>query len=95
MQRKVPKITSVEHLARALHKISHPTKLQILLSLVELDEPVTPMHVACELVLSTSMVSSSLKRMSEAGVLNRETHGKHTFYSVSTEFKSAVIGIFE
>lgn len=79
----------LEQLAHRFAMLGHPRKLEILLHMLHGKQTLTttiPTIIAHQLNMPVAVTSYSLKRMSSVGILSRVCHGRHTYYSVNSEF---------
>ena len=89
----------LDSLAEAFHALGHPTKLRLLRYVMEhegdLEHPIVPTMAAAELEIPVARAGHHLKRMYEAGVLDRHVTGRYTFYSVRKKFVIEVKEFFQ
>ncbi len=84
-----------QQLSRAFQVLGHPTKLRILdFVLGDTDEAVVPTLIAVKMNMPVARVSYSLKRMHEAGILERKVTGRYTFYSIDPQFLKLIEEFF-
>ena len=76
-------------------RVSDPGRLPILNLLATADEPVCVCHVTPELGLSQPTVSFHLKKLVQAGLVEREQRGVWTFYSVNHDVLNRLGKVFE
>ena len=62
--------------------LSDPTRLCVLMRLVEIGRAATVTEVACCCPVDLSVVSRHLKRLADAGVVRARRHGKEKRYQV-------------
>jgi ArsR family transcriptional regulator, arsenate/arsenite/antimonite-responsive transcriptional repressor len=88
--------TDAEQLAAALRVVADPARLR-LLSLIQAQ----PGHEACvchltePLGLSQPTVSHHLKKLADAGLIEREQRGRWAYYSLADEAMSRLAGLFD
>jgi ArsR family transcriptional regulator, arsenate/arsenite/antimonite-responsive transcriptional repressor len=81
--------------ARVFKALSDPGRVRILNLLATADEPVCVCHITPELGLSQPTVSFHLKKLVQAGLLEREQRGVWAFYSVNRDVLRRLGRIFE
>ena len=90
-------LKKLEVLVGYFHILGHPTKLRIVEYLIRPEQrgsAVVPTLLAHDLHLKVAVAAYSLKRLSEALVLDRECHGKHVFYTINPEFITNITEFF-
>lgn len=75
--------------------LSDPGRVRIVNLLANADEPVCVCDLTPELGLSQPTVSFHLKKLVQAGLLEREQRGVWAFYSVNREVLARLGSIFE
>jgi ArsR family transcriptional regulator, arsenate/arsenite/antimonite-responsive transcriptional repressor len=78
----------VEATARLFRAIGDPARVKIVNLLVTSDEPVCACEFEPALGLSQPTVSHHLKKLTEAGLLEREQRGKWAYFSLNREASS-------
>jgi ArsR family transcriptional regulator, arsenate/arsenite/antimonite-responsive transcriptional repressor len=81
--------------ASVFKALSDPGRVRILNLLTTADEPVCVCHITPELGLSQPTVSFHLKKLVQAGLLEREQRGVWAFYSVNREVMGRLGRVFE
>jgi ArsR family transcriptional regulator len=71
--------------ATLFRALSDPARVKIVNLLARADEPVCVCELVPAVELSQPTVSHHLKKLTEAGLLEREERGKWAFYSLSGE----------
>jgi ArsR family transcriptional regulator len=74
-----------EATATLFRALADPTRVKIVNLLARSDEPVCVCEFVPAVELSQPTVSHHLKKLTEAGLLEREERGKWAFYSLSGE----------
>jgi ArsR family transcriptional regulator, arsenate/arsenite/antimonite-responsive transcriptional repressor len=81
--------------ASVFKALSDPGRVRILNLLATAGEPVCVCHITPELGLSQPTVSFHLKKLVQAGLLERERRGVWAFYSVKREVLKRLGKVFE
>jgi len=81
--------------ASVFKALSDPGRVRILNLLATAGEPVCVCHITPELGLSQPTVSFHLKKLVQAGLLERERRGVWAFYSVNREVLKRLGKVFE
>jgi ArsR family transcriptional regulator len=74
-----------ETTASVFRALGDPTRVRIVNLLAASDEPVCVCEFVPTFALSQPTVSHHLKKLTEAGLLEREQRGKWAYYSLSSE----------
>src|SRR5919112_30158 len=75
--------------------LADPARVRILNLLATSDEPVCACHLIEPLGLSQPTVSHHLKRLVEAGLLDREQRGKWAYFSLTPEASTRLAGLVD
>jgi ArsR family transcriptional regulator, arsenate/arsenite/antimonite-responsive transcriptional repressor len=73
--------------ARLFDALGEPARVRLVNLLVSAGEPVCVCELTEPLGLAQATVSHHLKRLTDAGLLNREERGKWTYYSINEAAK--------
>jgi ArsR family transcriptional regulator len=84
-----------EATARLFASLGDPARVKILNLLATSLEPVCVCNLTRPLGLSQPTVSHHLKRLVEAGLLDREQRGKWAFFSLNREAVSKLAGLID
>jgi ArsR family transcriptional regulator len=85
-----------ENIASLLRAVSDPTRLQILALISQADQKEACVcNMTKPLGLSQPTISHHLKKLAEAGLINRERRGTWVWYSLNKERWQEVAGIFQ
>ena len=84
-----------ETTASVFKALSDPGRVRILNLLATAGEPVCVCHITPELGLSQPTVSFHLKKLVQAGLLEREQRGVWAFYSVNRDVLRRLGKVFE
>ena len=84
-----------ETTASVFKALSDPGRVRILNLIANADEPVCVCNLTPELGLSQPTVSFHLKKLVQAGLLEREQRGVWAFYSVNREVLRRLGKVFE
>ena len=87
--------TDAETTASVFKALSDPGRVRILNLLANADEPVCVCDITPELGLSQPTVSFHLKKLVQAGLLEREQRGVWAFYSINRDVLRRLSEIFE
>ena len=92
-----PSLTDDEAQATAtlFRALSDPARVKIVNLLARTDEPVCVCEFVPAVELSQPTVSHHLKKLTEAGLLEREERGKWAFYSLSGEALERLASLVE
>jgi ArsR family transcriptional regulator len=92
-----PSLTDDEAQATAtlFRALSDPARVKIVNLLARSDEPVCVCEFVPAVELSQPTVSHHLKKLTEAGLLEREERGKWAFYSLSGEALERLASLVE
>jgi ArsR family transcriptional regulator len=92
-----PSLTDGEAQATAtlFRALSDPARVKIVNLLARSDEPVCVCEFVPAVELSQPTVSHHLKKLTEAGLLEREERGKWAFYSLSGEALERLASLVE
>jgi ArsR family transcriptional regulator len=71
--------------ASLFRALADPTRVKIVNLLVNADQPVCPCELEPTLRLSQPTVSHHLKKLTDAGLLDREQRGRWAYFSINTE----------
>jgi ArsR family transcriptional regulator len=84
------------HATAALFRaLGDPTRVKIVNALSQSDEPVCVCELVPALSVSQPTVSHHLKKLTDAGLLEREERGKWAFYSLSGEAVERLASLVE
>ena len=72
--------------------LADPARVRIVNFVATSDEPVCACHLIEPLGLSQPTVSHHLKRLVDAGLLEREQHGKWAYFSLTPEARARLGG---
>jgi ArsR family transcriptional regulator, arsenate/arsenite/antimonite-responsive transcriptional repressor len=75
--------------------LSDPARVRIINVVATSDEPVCACHLIEPLGLSQPTVSHHLKRLVDAGLLEREQRGKWAYFSLTSEASSRLAGLVD
>jgi ArsR family transcriptional regulator len=75
--------------------LADPARVRIINVVATSDEPVCACHLIEPLGLSQPTVSHHLKRLVEAGLLEREQRGKWAYFSLTPEANSRLAGLVD
>jgi ArsR family transcriptional regulator len=78
-------LEEVEATARLFSALGDPARVRIVNLLARTEEPVCVCELVPALELSQPTVSHHLKKLTDAGLLEREQRGKWAYYSLSGE----------
>jgi ArsR family transcriptional regulator len=81
--------------ATLFRALSDPTRVKIVNLLARSDEPVCVCELVPAVEVSQPTVSHHLKKLTEAGLLEREERGKWAFYSLSGEAVERLASLVE
>ena len=81
----------VDKLAELYSTTSDPTRLKVLLFLLEGEQCVC--NVAEELEMSVSAVSHQLRRLRTSGLISRRKEGRHVYYSLADDHVRILISV--
>lgn len=81
--------------ATLFRALGDPTRVKIVNVLSQSDEPVCVCELVPALSVSQPTVSHHLKKLTEAGLLEREERGKWAFYSLSGEAVERLASLVE
>ena len=81
--------------ATLFRALSDPTRVKIVNLLARSDEPVCVCEFVPAVQLSQPTVSHHLKKLTEAGLLEREERGKWAYYSLSGEAVERLASLVE
>lgn len=85
---------AAESLSRTLRAIADPTRLQLLSMMIDIPSgEVTVGELVSNLDLGQPTVSHHLRIMVSDGLLHREPRGRHVWYSIASDRRSAVLDI--
>jgi ArsR family transcriptional regulator, arsenate/arsenite/antimonite-responsive transcriptional repressor len=84
-----------EATATLFRALSDPTRVKIVNLLARSDEPVCVCELVPAVELSQPTVSHHLKKLTEAGLLEREQRSKWAFYSLSGEAVERLASLVE
>ena len=84
-----------ETTASVFKALADPGRVRILNVLATAEEPVCVCHITPELGLSQPTVSFHLKKLVQAGLLEREQRGVWAFYSVNRDVVRRLGKVFE
>jgi ArsR family transcriptional regulator len=92
-----PALSAVEAEASAAFfaALSDPARVRIVNLVATSDEPVCACHLIEPLGLSQPTVSHHLKRLVDAGLLEREQRGKWAYFSLAPEAGSRLAGLVD
>lgn len=80
-----------EQVAKLFEALAHPTRIKLFHYALQVQpDPVSPTVAAIELDYSVSRVGAQLKRMYEAGLLERQVTGRYTLYKISSKVKTMI-----
>ena len=88
-------LDDAERTATLFRALSDPARVKIVNLLVRSDEPVCVCEFVPAVGLSQPTVSHHLKKLTEAGLLEREERGKWAFYSLSGEALERLASLVE
>jgi ArsR family transcriptional regulator, arsenate/arsenite/antimonite-responsive transcriptional repressor len=75
--------------------LADPARVRIVNVVATSDEPVCACHLIEPLGLSQPTVSHHLKRLVDAGLLDREQRGKWAYFSLTSEASSRLAGLVD
>jgi ArsR family transcriptional regulator, arsenate/arsenite/antimonite-responsive transcriptional repressor len=75
--------------------LADPARVRIVNLVATSDEPVCACHLIEPLGLSQPTVSHHLKRLVDAGLLEREQRGKWAYFSLTTEASTRLSGLVD
>ena len=81
--------------ATLFRALSDPTRVKIVNLLSQSEEPICVCELVPAVELSQPTVSHHLKKLTEAGLLEREERGKWAFYSLSGEAVQRLAALVE
>ena len=84
-----------ETTASVFKALSDPGRVRILNLLATADEPVCVCHITPEVGLSQPTVSFHLRKLVQAGLLEREQRGVWAFYTVNRDVLRRLGNVFE
>jgi ArsR family transcriptional regulator len=84
-----------ETLASLFRALADPSRVRIVNLLANSDEPICVCNFMGPLGLSQGTVSFHLKKLLEAGLLEREQRGTWAFYSLRRDLLPRLSGVFE
>jgi ArsR family transcriptional regulator, arsenate/arsenite/antimonite-responsive transcriptional repressor len=82
-----------EATAALFRALGDPARVKIVNLLASTDEPVCVCELQPALGLSQPTVSHHLKRLTEAGLLDREQRGRWAYYSINHEAAARLAGL--
>lgn len=75
--------------------LADPARVRIINTVATSDEPVCACHLIAPLGLSQPTVSHHLKKLVEAGLLEREQRGKWAYFSLTPEAIERLAGVVD
>src|SRR5215218_10778032 len=75
--------------------LADPARVRIVNFVATSDDPVCACHLIEPLVLPQPTVSHHLKRLVDAGLLEREQHGKWAYFSLTPEASTRLAGLVD
>ena len=75
--------------------LADPARVRIINTVATSEEPVCACHLIEPLGLSQPTVSHHLKKLVEAGLLEREQHGKWAYFSLTPEANERLAGVVD
>jgi ArsR family transcriptional regulator, arsenate/arsenite/antimonite-responsive transcriptional repressor len=87
--------TEAEATAVLFKALGDPARVKLVNLLAQSDEPVCACYLVEPLGLSQPTVSHHLKKLTAAGLLDREQRGVWAFYSVNREAMARVAGLVQ
>ena len=81
--------------ARLFKALGDPARVRIVNLLATSDEPVCVCELTPAVGLAQPTVSHHLKRLTDAGLLEREQRGKWAFFSINPEAASRLAGLVD
>lgn len=89
-----PSDEQVEATATLFRALADPSRVRILNALATTDEPVCVCLLVEPLGLSQPTVSHHMKKLTDAGLLDREQRGKWAYYSLNPRAASTLATLF-
>ena len=92
-----PSLSAAEARATAelFAALADPARVRIVNVVATSEEPVCACHLIEPLGLSQPTVSHHLKRLVDAGLLDREQHGKWAYFSLTPEASTRLAGLVD
>jgi ArsR family transcriptional regulator, arsenate/arsenite/antimonite-responsive transcriptional repressor len=84
-----------EATAELFKALADPARVRIVNALAQSDEPVCACEFEPALGLAQSTVSHHLKKLTDAGLLEREQRGKWAYFSLNPEASARLAGLVE
>lgn len=84
-----------EATAALFRALADPARVRIVNALATSDDPVCVCELIEPLGLSQGTVSHHLKKLTDAGLLEREQRGRWAYYSLSTEAASTLAALVD
>jgi ArsR family transcriptional regulator len=84
-----------EATAALFKALADPARVRIVNLLATSEEPVCACEFIPALGLAQATVSHHLKKLTEAGLLDREQRGKWAYFSINTEASARLAGLVE
>jgi ArsR family transcriptional regulator len=84
-----------EATATLFKALADPARVKIVNMLATSDEPVCACEFIPSLGLAQATVSHHLKKLTDAGLLDREQRGKWAYFSISPEASSRLAGVVQ
>ena len=81
--------------AALFRALGDPARVRIVNALATTDEPVCVCELIDPLGLSQPTVSHHLKKLADAGLLEREQHGKWAYYSLNPEAAGTLAALLD
>jgi ArsR family transcriptional regulator len=84
-----------EATATLFKALADPARVRVVNLLATSDEPVCGCELVPALGLAQATVSHHLKKLTEAGLLDREQRGKWAFFSINPEARARLAGLVD
>ena len=84
-----------EATAAVFKALSDPARVRIVNQLANTEEPLCVCHLTDPLGLSQATVSFHMKKLLDAGLLDREQHGVWAYYSLRDDARKRLSGILD
>jgi ArsR family transcriptional regulator len=81
--------------ARLFGALGEPSRVRLVNLLVDAGEPVCVCELIAPLGLAQATVSHHLKRLTDAGLLDREERGKWAYYSINAKAMSRLASLVD
>jgi ArsR family transcriptional regulator len=84
-----------EATAKLFKALADPARVRVVNLLATSDEPVCACEFVPSLGLAQATVSHHLKKLTEAGLLDREQRGKWAYFSINPEARARLAGLVD